>query len=263
MKKLITICLAAAVILVIGNAANADWQSGDPYKMHFPQLPNPNGWDVDAAPHEDDSEHQYDVLADDWLCTQTGSVKDIHFWGSWRGDVVGTIENIHLAIHSDIPADFYHPYSQPGEILWSCDTTDYTVSGPFSGVQGWLDPVYGEVDYSDHEKYYQYNITNILQSFYQQEGTIYWLDITVTVEDSEEGGPEWGWKTADVDSYPGEYKGSHYKDDAVYLSLAGYWNELHDPYTGQFLDLAFVITPEPATICLLGIGALSLIRRKK
>ena len=50
-------------------------------KMHFPQLPDPNGWDVKADGGL--------CLADDWQCDGTGPVRDIHFWGSWKGDVVG------------------------------------------------------------------------------------------------------------------------------------------------------------------------------
>jgi hypothetical protein len=72
------VCIAAFVV-----PALADWQPGDPYKMHFPQLPDENGWDVKADAGL--------CLADDWLCTHNGPVDEIHFWGSWKGDNVGTI----------------------------------------------------------------------------------------------------------------------------------------------------------------------------
>jgi hypothetical protein len=66
-----------AVILVAA-PATADWDPGDPYKMHYPQLPDPEGWDVNFSPPL--------VPAGDWLCTRTGPVSDIHFWFSSQLD---------------------------------------------------------------------------------------------------------------------------------------------------------------------------------
>ena len=60
------------------------------------------------------------MLADDFECTKTGPITDIHFWGSWLGDMKGKIDKIHLAIHGDIPAS-KNPtgYSMPDDnILW-------------------------------------------------------------------------------------------------------------------------------------------------
>ncbi len=260
MKKLITICVVCAFV---ASTATAHWVPQDGHKMHFPQLPDPQGWDIAFST----------TLADDWQCSGTGPVTDIHFWGSWRQDIVGNIQNIHLSIHEDIPANDPRGtyYSQPGIELWSLDTTDFTISDSFYGCEGWYDPTNtAETTYPDHDKFYQYNITDIPQPFTQQEDTVYWLDIMVTVEQGTNGDqPEFGWKTADVNSYPDPYTGSHYRDDAVFFSYDTTgaplgWFELYDPYElDKSLDLAFVITPEPATIGLLGLGALSLIRRKK
>jgi len=73
-----------------------NWQPGDPHKMHFAQLPDTTGWDVNATWPV--------VLADDWECSETGWVKDIHFWGSWRDGIQGEISQFVLSIHEDIPA---------------------------------------------------------------------------------------------------------------------------------------------------------------
>ena len=35
-----------AVMAMVAPAAVADWDPGDGHKMHYPQLPDPNGWDV-------------------------------------------------------------------------------------------------------------------------------------------------------------------------------------------------------------------------
>jgi len=67
---------AGLAIVLSAVGAAADWQPADGHKMHFPQLPDEEGWDVNAtAPM---------ILADDWRCSQSGLVTDIHFWGSWR-----------------------------------------------------------------------------------------------------------------------------------------------------------------------------------
>ena len=72
------------------------WQPGDDYKMHYPQLPDEFGWDVNAT---------YPlVLADDWQCSETGWIKDIHFWGSWHNNIEGIIDSFLLSFHHDIPA---------------------------------------------------------------------------------------------------------------------------------------------------------------
>ena len=60
------------------------------------------------------------ILADDFLCTNTGLVTDIHLWGSWQNELVGTISNFYLFIYSDVPVGPDNPtnYSQPGTLLW-------------------------------------------------------------------------------------------------------------------------------------------------
>ena len=68
----------------------------------------------------------------------------------------------------------------------------------------------------------------------------------------------WGWKTSGSPQF---------MDDAVWGDdFAGgvtEWNELVDPQTGQSLDLAFVITPEPTSMALLGLGGLAVLRRRR
>jgi len=75
---------------------DCNWEPGDPHKMHYPQLPDTTGWDVNATWPV--------VLADDWRCTETGWIKDVHFWGSWRDGIQGYIQQFSLSIHEDIPA---------------------------------------------------------------------------------------------------------------------------------------------------------------
>lgn len=260
MKRfMLTICLC---VFFTGSVGYADWFVGDDYKMHYPQLPDPFGWDI--ATGYDAQTGITKVLADDWLCTESGPVSDVHLWGSWKGDIIGQIDTIHLSIHKDIPAgiDPAIQYSHPGELLWERDfsTTEFLMIDPYgTGLEGWYNPNTGEVRREDHQTFNQINITNILDPFIQKEGTIYWLDVSVSVSGLPGTvPPEWGWKTSL----------EHWGDDAVWgdSNAAGtvdFWNELIDPLADPVvsLDLAFVITPEPTTLALLGLGSL-LLRRK-
>ncbi len=246
--------MLSIVVMFVAAPAVADWFPGDPHKMHFPQLPDPQGWDVNATTPK--------ILADDWMCSRTGYVDDIHFWGSWRHDDQGIITNIHLSIHADIPAVIdpatgeVDEHSRPGELLWSYDTLVPEMTYG-DGQQGRYDSNPPEVVVpGDHLMFYQYNVTDIPEPFWQEEGTIYWLDIQVTVADPEN--THWGWKTTEM----------HWNDDAVWGDWTSAdpdtieWTPLTDPFTQQTMDLAFVITPEPGTMLLLGLGGAVLIFRR-
>ena len=98
--------------------------------------------------------------------------------------------------------------------------------------QGWYAPESGEIVEEDHNQYFQYNLTNIPSPFYQEEGTIYWLELCL------ESDWLWGWKSSE----------DHWNDDAVRRgpTTNGEWVDLYEPpqFT-QSLDFAFVITGEP------------------
>lgn len=117
MKRYLFILAAAVFIFSLrGPMAMADWAPGDDYKMHWAQLPDEAGWNVNAT--------KPFVLADDFQCAETGWITDIHFWGSWLGGIPGTILTFTLNIHEDIPAappDI--EYSRPGLTLWERNYT--------------------------------------------------------------------------------------------------------------------------------------------
>ena len=253
MKRLLIVSLS---ILFASSTAFADWDPGDGHKMHYPQLPDPFGWDVPF-----NASGAIGSLADDWQCSQSGPVADIHFWVSahqWNDPTtIPPIGPIRVAIREDIPdPDGSGPlFSQPGNLLWirSFDPSDPTVQIQHYGTgdQGWLDPWNGIVVPSDHTEFYQINLSSFVDPYIQDVGKIYWLEIGMA--DVDPAHPV-GWKTSGSPNF---------NDDAVYgFGTPGSWKELIDP-TGTSLDLAFVITPEPTTMALLGLGGLLLRRKRK
>jgi len=190
---------------------------GANHKMHYPQYPDEDGWDVLAK-------HPF-ILADDWLCTETGWVKDIHFWGSWFEGQAQRIDSFQIMIHEDIPdPDGPGPlYSMPGVILWEQMVKDFAVIPIASGIwQGWYEPPTELFWENDHDNYFQYNVClDESRWFYQDEGTIYWLSISAFITDDEQPYGVWGWKSTE----------DHFNDDAVwsYNDPPYNWVELYEP----------------------------------
>jgi len=239
MRKMYLFPAIVAIVLLFAAAALADWVPEDGHKMHFPQMPDEAGWDVNAT--------QPLVLADDWMCSETGWVKDVHFWGSWMHGMEGQVIHFVLSIHADIPADPPQvPYSRPGPTLWEREITNFIplpIDPPTP--EGWYDPAQGQFLFEDHFAYFQYNVFLPEEDwFWQEQGTIYWLNISAIVADPSV--TQWGWKSS-LD---------HWNDDAVWA----FWGELNwidmwvPPEFMQSLDLSFVITggeeEEPEACCM-------------
>ena len=248
MNRLFPAVIAAAMLVLPSAPASADWREGDGHKMHYPQVPDPNGWDVEIS--SDTNQHE---CADDWMCSSTGRVTDFHFWYSVNNDADTRIDYVTVSIYSDdrITAE----YSQPGDELWSTTFSHFEVIKNYGGGhQGFVDPQQPETwgtGADNHVWYHQINITNVEEPFYQEEGTIYWLGLYV----GWEGGAQdpVGWKTSL----------SSFGDAAVFRNdTEGDWIPL-DPALTQYVperfDFAFVITPEPSTFVLLGMAGISVL----
>lgn len=217
-KLLITLCLLAILNISFCYADNFLYP-----KMHWPQDPDPYGWDVNG------------IIADDWRCSESGPVKGFVFWGSWYSDIYGNIENISIRVYSDISEEENSlEYSMPGDLLWECniDNFEYIEEYDF-GNQGWLEP---EI-YFDEENHNYYNKIEITEfgecpDFYQEKDNIYWIEFDPVWSDHETY--SWGWKTT--------YNSQRFNDNAVYWnSNLGNWSEIIDPIDSDDLDLAFVV----------------------
>jgi len=229
--RMVSIGICIMLLLTSATIVLADWEPDDGHKMHFPQLPDPYGWDVDF--------HDW-WLGDDWECSEDGPVEDIHFWISYQADMEIDLPYIDISIWSNIP----DPPSQPGQMLWQriFQPSEFIFNGPWDGVEGWYwPPEYYQQE--DHFLYWQINIPNISDPFIQEAGTIYWLVINMPFFVNPYEPPGVGWKTSK----------DHFMDAAVF-GYTGTWTPIHDPLTGDQIDFAFVITgettPPPPQCCI-------------
>ncbi len=266
MRRILGFALASTLLAV--GTARADWDVSQGAKWY--QLPDlsPTGMNVNATWN---GAYPYvKVLADNFLCTSSGPIDNVHIWGSWLNDVPSPAVTFKLSIHADIPVPPTGGFSQPGPELWSAILPPSSVRpAAVLPPDPFWDPNTGAVLGVDTQLW-QYNFTNIPNPFVQlgtpSNPIVYWLNVEAIIP---VGDPAvFGWATAaDV---------PHNLDDAVYAdALApplpgvvqplGPWAPMvypGGPLQGQSFDLAFVITPEPATLALFGLGTLLLLKRR-
>ncbi len=267
MKRVV---ITIVCLLTFNAIAFGDWLPGQPAKwVQLPDL-SQTGIDVLATSPK--------ILADDFSCKTPGPITDVHIWGSWLRDFLpqnaaglpdASLVSFNLSIHSDIPVSENNPFSRPSNPpLWQ-ETFN---PGQFTAKlyadhleEGWYNPNTGEHIFPGDSQVWQYNFLIDPATAFVQQGTsanpiTYWLDVEAFPVSLPGVQALFGWKTS-LQSWG---------DDAVYsdaITAPTPWTALvypsNHPLGGQSMNMAFVITPEPATLCLLGLGGLSLIRRKK
>jgi hypothetical protein len=203
------------------------------HKMHFPQLPDTIGWDVNATMPK--------TLADDWQCSQTGWVTDIHFWGSWKDtdgnpytdNFLTPMPFFILSIHENIPATPDTPWSRPGRQVWGWGGEIPGIPSEPPSLEGWYDPNTGLWNCNDHVPYWRYDFfmnqaSPPADSFFQYKDQIYWLNVSaVNIPEPY----KWGWKNSR----------DHFMDDAVYTdnAPAGPWYPIIEPPRCNWFDVYF------------------------
>ena len=140
------------------------------------------------------------VLADDFVCTNSGPISDIHLWGSWLYDSALTNSiTFWLGIYDDVPVGTGNPYSHPGtNLLWQ----QWFSPGQYAEMiwtanasEQFLDPGPTNILGGDSEVwYYCFYPTNA----FQQLGTptnskTYWLAAYAQLPVG--GNYNYGWKT--------------------------------------------------------------------
>jgi len=230
-------------VLALPLAASADWDPSQPAKwVQYPDLAL-TGIDINSS--------NGFITADDFLCTETGRITDIHIWGSWRYDYLPFGGNPNgvvftLSIHADVPGGPGIP-SMPGEVLWhkrflAGEFTSRIWQGQLN--EGWMTPPNMYVFPGDFTCW-QYNFSIPPAEAFRQVGSstqpiVYWLDVKAEPADLNSF---FGWKTSVTNWNDGAVWGQGFEP---YL---GPWAELRYPpgheYYGRSIDLAFVITTQP------------------
>ncbi|MFH1313956.1 MAG: T9SS type A sorting domain-containing protein [Candidatus Eisenbacteria bacterium] len=240
--------ISAIVVLACVGVVSADWDPSQPAK--WVQLPDGTNLGIDVCAGLDWNGTMY-ILADDFECTESGYITNIHIWGSWFNDYLpmGVPDSVifTLSIHDDIP-DSLNPqgYSMPGPDRWvhTFRPGEFTWR-VYSDTtwEGWLNPP-EEYLFPADWVIWQYNFPIPAGEQFYQQGTpedpiVYWLDVQAHPFDDQ---THFGWKT----SY------QHWNDAAVYgfgmEPYPGPWWPLyyppdHDLYPDT-IDLAFVIVGE-------------------
>ena len=249
MKKL-TLALWALVAAAAPLAAGQEWWRGGEcgsvcwltHKMHWPQSP---------ADIEDGVNPRLDVslgrvvLADDFVCTETGPIQYIVIWGGFLNNVLpeGGSDSLtfELSIYADVPATGDN-WSRPGRQMWTriFDPGQYTRRTEDNRwTEAWYDPadgVYLPERAEELQEREEYSFCIEEEPFVQEQGTIYWLAVRDLSADPNEY--TFGWTTTGLEK--------RWNDRAVYLQTEDEgWIELSYPeehrLVGQPLGLAFVI----------------------
>jgi len=197
------------------------------------------------------------VLADDFYCTYSGPITDIHIWGSWLNDVHGTITNFWLGIYDDVPAVTNLAIgpvtpSHPGtNLLWQQSfLPGQFAENPYApAVETFYNPSNQVVLGNDTQAWYYcfYPANPFVQQGSVAFPTNYWLAARAQLAPD---GTTYGWKTTTTP----------YNDAAVWGTVGpsglpnGNWQPMTNPPTQQPINLAFKLNTTNTTTCAEGNG---------
>jgi len=206
----------------------------DKSKMHFVQWPDltTNGVDVNCMNDI--------VVADDFMCTETGKITDIHLWASWLQDNIPEIPpSFKLGIWSDNPMG-QNGHSEPDSLLceFYFNPADYTWEDYADVPDGeWFyNPLDVNGTFPGDWTVYKYNFyIPEDMACHQDSGKIYWLSVNAI---SDLADNQFGWKTSM----------SHFNDFATWQHhpINPPWNmlcyPLNHPLENECADMAFYIS---------------------
>jgi PKD repeat protein/FtsP/CotA-like multicopper oxidase with cupredoxin domain len=192
------------------------------------------------------------IVADDFLCTTSGPITGITFWGSWLNDVVDPNTTFELKFWTDVPSI----PSSPGVQLWREVFPPGTYSNNLAGVissETFYDPSQQLPPGNDTQVYqYTFSIPEC-DAFYQSYSNVYWLSVTAypTVSNAL-----FGWKTCITNDAWG--------DDSTWSATTNYpgaWQPLQyqppNPYAGFSMDQSFALTTTVAMNCPAPVASFS------
>ena len=203
------------------------------------------------------------LMADDWECNATGTVTDIHWWGSYwphydgeyyapysdgRPDSPnGGITGFNITIWDDVPKSANNPDSHPGnkrtEIYIDGNPEVADAQSPFQITDG-----------SHVRTVYRYDVNlSPNDQFEQVYGTINWISIQAIIPGNPD--KQWGWHETTV-----------IQNDRSVMRT-GTSEEWTYPCGGHDMAFALTTVPEPAGILALlsGLGGILGVafRRRK
>jgi len=115
------------------------------------------------------------MLADDFLCTQSGPITDMHLWGSWLSDRKSDNASFCLTIFADAVDANGNRACRPAQMLWSTvfNPGEYTSKPVYTGNEVFWEPKLQQAMGQD-TIIWQYDFCPKLPCL-QKEGTYYWL----------------------------------------------------------------------------------------
>jgi hypothetical protein len=216
--------------------------------VKYLQAPNLMGldvWNSSAQPSQVSDGPWW--LADDFVCTNSGRITDLHLWGSWLNDnPLSNSITFQLYVLDNVPTNSVNPFSHPGtNVLWhqtfSPGFYAESVWSPYAS-ESFLDPGVPEILGGDKVVwYYCFYPTNLWQYGSATQPSNYWLAAFAELPRCATN--VFGWKTTTNVQH----------DISVHALWSGYnvpppnnvgaWQPNYEyPYQYQPFDLAFSLT---------------------